>query len=507
GNDGNNGGGGGNPTVAVVVSPSAVTLAPGATRTFSASVTGTTNLGVTWTASAGTITTAGVYTAPSAVGTYTVRATSVANPGVSSVATVTVRSGVSQAVSLTPPNATVVIGATQQFTATATGFSNSAVTWTASGGTVSSTGLYTAPTVPGAYVVRATSVEDPSFGAEARITVTGAFSITSTGGNLGIGETRQFAATLPNGQTADVIWTASAGTISSTGLFTAPSGTGSVTITAALRSDPSQRATTTVTITQIAVAVTPSTATVARGESLDFNATVTGASSSSAVKWTASEGTIDANGLFTAPTTGTSTTVTITATSVANASVSGTATVTLTSALPNVTVTVSPTGAQVVPGGTYDFDASVIGTTSNSSVVWSTTTGSIDANGVLTAGSTAGTFEVRATSVANPNRFGTVTVKVDAIPIIIALNWLSVPLQWGFSFENLIQIHVPGSRGFTESVELASLLLTAFLSYRIIDMMVGGRALVTITSLLTLYVVPQLSQYEIAKVLSLIPDL
>lgn len=94
-----------------------------------------------------------------------------------------------------------------------------------------------------------------------------------------------------------------------------------------------------------------------------------------------------------------------------------------------------------------------------------------------------------------------------AIPIIIALNWLSVPLQWGFSFENLIQIHVPGSRGFTESVELASLLLTAFLSYRIIDIMVGGRALVTITSLLTLYVVPQLSQYEIAKVLSLIPDL
>jgi hypothetical protein len=94
-----------------------------------------------------------------------------------------------------------------------------------------------------------------------------------------------------------------------------------------------------------------------------------------------------------------------------------------------------------------------------------------------------------------------------AVPILIALNWLSVPLQWGFSFENLIQIQVPDSRGFTESVELASLMLTAFVSYRIIDMMVGGRALVTIASLLTLYVVPQLSQYEIAKVLSLMPDL
>lgn len=94
-----------------------------------------------------------------------------------------------------------------------------------------------------------------------------------------------------------------------------------------------------------------------------------------------------------------------------------------------------------------------------------------------------------------------------AVPIIIALNWLSVPLQWMFSFENLIQIWVPGSRVFTESVEFASLLLTAFLSYRVIERIVGGRALVTVTSLLTLYIVPQLSQYEIAKVLSLVPGL
>ena len=55
--------------------------------------------------------------------------------------------------------------------------------------------------------------------------------------------------------------------------------------------------------------------------------------------------------------------------------------------------------------------------------------------------------------------------------------------------------------------ELASLMLTAFVSYRVIDRLVGGRALVTVTSLLTLYVVPQLSQYEIAKVMSLVPDL
>ncbi|CAN7551803.1 hypothetical protein [Rhizobium sp. LjRoot254] len=94
-----------------------------------------------------------------------------------------------------------------------------------------------------------------------------------------------------------------------------------------------------------------------------------------------------------------------------------------------------------------------------------------------------------------------------AAAIIIALNWLAVPLQWAFSLENLIQIYVPGSAVLTESAQFASLLLTAFLSYRIIDRIVGGSALVTATSLLTLYVVPQLSQYKIAQALALLPDL
>jgi hypothetical protein len=95
----------------------------------------------------------------------------------------------------------------------------------------------------------------------------------------------------------------------------------------------------------------------------------------------------------------------------------------------------------------------------------------------------------------------------SAIPIIIALNWLSVPLQWGFSFENLVQIYVPDSRAFTDSVEFFALLLTAFLSYRVIDRLVGGRALVTVTALLTLYVIPQLSQFKIAEAIGLLPDL
>lgn len=94
----------------------------------------------------------------------------------------------------------------------------------------------------------------------------------------------------------------------------------------------------------------------------------------------------------------------------------------------------------------------------------------------------------------------------QAIPIIIALNWLSVPLQWGFAFDNLIEIYVPGSTAFTASMDFLARILTIFLCYRVIDRLVGGSTLVSITALLTLYVIPQLSQYKIAQAVSLLPS-
>lgn len=420
---GGSGGDGGNdapneptPTVAVAITPATVTLAPSANRTFSTTVSGTTDTRVTWTASRGTITAAGVFTAPSTTGTVTVRATSVADSSKFAAANVSVRTGVTRAITITPVDASLVAGATQQFTVTTTGFSNSAVTWTATGGTVSNTGLYTAPNTAGTYTVRVTSVEDPSFGAEARVTVSNTLLISPNIVQIGTSEKLQFTATLPGGATADVTWTASRGTISSTGLFTAPDSSGAVTITATLKSDPNRKATVTIGVNTISVAIDPTTATVERGGAFDFDATVTGATTSNAVTWTTSAGTIDANGLFTAPTTGT--TVTVRATSVADPSRSATATVTLTAALPNVTVTVGPSGIQLSPGGVADFAATVVGST-NTAVVWTATGGTIDEDGIFTAGTTTGTFAVRATSVANPNRSASVTIKIDPIPVNI----------------------------------------------------------------------------------------
>jgi|GEM_PF-1297765 len=84
------------PPVEVAINPTSVTLPTGGTRTFTATVTGTTNTAVTWSvqegAAGGTITQAGLYTAPSNAGTYHVVVTSQAAPSQSAVASVTVES-------------------------------------------------------------------------------------------------------------------------------------------------------------------------------------------------------------------------------------------------------------------------------------------------------------------------------------------------------------------------------------------------------------------------------
>ena len=79
------------PPVTVTVTPPSASVALGASTTFSASVTGTTNTAVTWTATAGSITAQGVYTAPAAMPAsqaVTVTATSAADKTKSGQATV-----------------------------------------------------------------------------------------------------------------------------------------------------------------------------------------------------------------------------------------------------------------------------------------------------------------------------------------------------------------------------------------------------------------------------------
>jgi hypothetical protein len=62
------------PSVTITVSPSSATIAPGGAIQFSATVTGTTNTGVTWAATGGTISSSGQYLAGLTTGTFQVTA-------------------------------------------------------------------------------------------------------------------------------------------------------------------------------------------------------------------------------------------------------------------------------------------------------------------------------------------------------------------------------------------------------------------------------------------------
>src|SRR6202049_3103839 len=160
--------------VAVTVSPNPATVFLGAMQAFVATVTAT-NMAVTWTvqegSAGGSITSAGVYTAPQVVGTYHVIATSQADTTKRANVTLPVPPFT---VTVSPNPATVFLGATQTFVATVTA-TNMAVTWTvqegAAGGAITNAGVYTAPQVAGTYHVIATSAAEPTQSATATVTV------------------------------------------------------------------------------------------------------------------------------------------------------------------------------------------------------------------------------------------------------------------------------------------------------------------------------------------------
>lgn len=80
------------------------------------------------------------------------------------------------AISVTPGAASISVGQSKTFTATVTNASNMAVSWSiqegASGGTITSGGVYTAPMKAGAYHVVAVSIADATKSAGAAITTT-----------------------------------------------------------------------------------------------------------------------------------------------------------------------------------------------------------------------------------------------------------------------------------------------------------------------------------------------
>jgi hypothetical protein len=258
------------------------------------------------------------------------------------------------AVSVSCTATSLQTGQTSQCSATVsgTGSFSSAVTWSATSGTVSSSGLYTAPsTVPtiGSDSVKATSTQDPTKLGTAKIAITAlvqptitAVTVSCAATNLQPGQTSQCSATVSGtgSFSSSVTWSAVSGTVSNTGLYTAPStvpSSGYDTVKATSSADTTKLGSAKITITApaaptitaVSLACGPSTITTTQTASCTPTVTGTGAfantvnfSISPTAAGTLNDATAVTSGtpvIFTPANTGANS-VTITATSTADAS-------------------------------------------------------------------------------------------------------------------------------------------------------------------------------------------
>ena len=458
--------------ITVTISPATATVSPGGQQQFSATVTGTSDKNVTWSVTGtgcfayncGTITSGGLYTAPSTVPNppvVTVTAYSNANPSKSASATVSLSTAMI-VVTVSPGSVELIAGEKQQFSATVTGTGNTAVTWSASGagcsgaacGTITSNGVYTAPAnvpSPPTVTVTATAVANGSTTGNSTVTLVPSVSVSVSPASTHVapGAQQQFSATVAGTGNQVVTWELSGpgcsgltcGQINGAGLYTAPKNIPSpniVTVTAASFAYPAASGTATVYVgagSPVVVTVSPSSATVLVAQTQRFSAQVTG-TNNTAVTWSvsgigcagASCGIVSQSGLYTAPPTQpTPPNVTVTATSQADSTRSGSAIVVI---VPNVVVSVSPTAVQLTTGQQAQFTATVSGS-NNTTVTWSIsgtgcsglTCGTINAAGLYTAPSQVPNppnVAVTATAQADPSKHATATVTVNA-PITVTV--------------------------------------------------------------------------------------
>ena len=417
----------------LVVSPQNVTLQQNQAEDFLAvgfTASGdSADIAVSWSATGGSIDSSsagkrhyGHYTSATC-GTFTVTATS--HPGnVSTAASVTVTGCPLPvaSVSVTPATATIGVGQTAQYAAiTRDAFGNPlggrTVTWSSSNpgvATVNGAGQATGVAV-GAATLTATS-EGKSGTAAILVTnvPVASVAVSPASASVQVGQTVQLAATPrdANGNPLSgraVSWASSntaVATVSGSGLVTGVTA-GSATITA---TSEGQGGTATITVSTVLVAsvtVSPATASVQAGQTVQLAATpkdangnplsgrtVTWASSNSAVA------TVGGSGLVTGVTAGSAT---ITATSEGK---SGTSAITVTAPAPApvASVTVTPAPASVPTGQTVQLTATLKDANGNTltgrTVAWAsnnTAVATVTGSGMV-SGVTAGTASIAATS-------------------------------------------------------------------------------------------------------------
>jgi parallel beta-helix repeat protein len=276
-------------TIAVAITPGTTELVAGLGQSFTATVSGATDTTVTWAvddiqggnATVGTLAGTGntvTYTAPAEEGSHVLTATSVVQSSKRGSTTVHIRRPQIN-IGLTPGASSLSVGGSLSFTATVSGSTNTAVTWTVDGvtngntsvGTISGTGntiTYRAPATAGTRILSARSTADSTKSASSTLTVQAvpipppasvSVAVTPTSTSLAIGSTSAFTAAVSGSTNTAVTWAvdgvvngnATVGTLSGTGntvTYTAPASAGSHILTATSAADSSKSASASVTI-------------------------------------------------------------------------------------------------------------------------------------------------------------------------------------------------------------------------------------------------------------------
>ena len=454
--------------VAVTINPTSATVAPGATTQFQATVSGASDTSVTWqvdgaaggSSTTGTISPTGLYTAPTTTGTHTVTAVSNADATKSASASV----NVSTSTACTPMPSTVTICAPAAGASVTSPVTVQAVAGAPSGTTINAMRLYVDSVAQyntnsaslstsvglavGTHrlVVNAWSNTGAVFSSSVVINVVssngGAVSVTvsPSTANIAPNMTAQFTASVQNNSDQSVVWSvdgtiggsATAGTISTAGLYTAPGTTGQHTVTATSNADNTKSANAIVTVASqtscssaagtVSICAPAAGSTVSSPVTFVASAAAPSGGSISAIRLyidSVSIVTMNGGSLNTTQTVANGThNIVVNAWTNTGAALSARESITVGQAT-GPSVTVSPTTASIQISTTKQFTATVQNSTSNT-VAWSVdgvvggnaTNGTVDTTGLYSAPATPGSHTITATLTSDNTTHGTATANV-----------------------------------------------------------------------------------------------
>ena len=365
-------------------------------------------------ATSGTAIASGVITTPK---TFTMVVTNTA--GSTDTATLILNPQTVALTALSPATPTRTVGSSTTFSTTATGGTTNTVTWTASVGSITSGGVWTAPAAAGSATITATAVDDPTKTASTSVTVVGLPIVpVVTAPTFVTAGLAGCTASVPAQTGVTFAWTVTGATV------TGGAGTNSITFTPAATGTvgfsvvatnaaglPSTAGTGSSTI--VAAPVATSLVAAANPIALGGSTTVTAIFSGGTASVDNRVGVVTSGVPFATGTVTDDRIYTLTVTNQAGT----TATLGITIRVTDVSISnVTPASPRVTVGSTTLFFATVTGAV-DTSVTWSSTGGTWSDNAWTAPTDTPGSiYTIRAVSAVDPSKVATTQVTVVGAP-------------------------------------------------------------------------------------------